>query len=228
MEAIILAGGFGTRLQGVVSDVPKPMAPIGGRPFLEILLSFLSRNGFTRVVLAVGYMANVIVDHFGHTFKNLELDYTIEDTPLGTGGAVRLAMTKTTADHVYVFNGDTFLDLEILNVEALWKRHKEQIMVAREMDNTARYGRLVVNESKITGFQEKGVSGRGLINAGCYVLRKNALADFPAGQAFSLEVDYFQKKLQDINLYFFSTNAHFIDIGIPEDFARAQTELKAY
>ena len=113
MEAIILAGGFGTRLQSVVSDVPKPMATISGRPFLEILLKSLAEMGFSRVVLSLGYKAEMIRSHFGSNFLGQDLVYVEEKTPLGTGGATRLAATACTQSNMFVFNGDTFLELEI-------------------------------------------------------------------------------------------------------------------
>lgn len=228
MQAIVLAGGLGTRLRGIVSNVPKPMAPIQGRPFLDILLTKLSLNGFRRVVLAVGYLSEVIVNYFGARFAGMDIDYVVEDSPLGTGGAVRFATTKITADHVYVLNGDTFLNLEFTAVEALWNAHKEQIMVARHVANTARYGRLVVFGQKITGFLEKGVEGAGLINGGAYVLRSDALNDFPIGKNFSLETEYFQVMVENTPLRPFITQGHFIDIGVPDDFLRAQTELMTY
>ena len=118
MEAIVLAGGFGTRLKSVVFDLPKPMAPVAGKPFLERLLKSLAQKGFTRIVLALGYMAEKVIEHFGSRFEGMELVYEIESTPLGTGGAVRLALTQCLTDHVFVFNGDTYLDLEVSHVEA--------------------------------------------------------------------------------------------------------------
>ena len=107
MEAIVLAGGFGTRLRQVVADVPKPMAPIADRPFLEILLGSLARKGFSQVVLSLGFMAEKISDHFGARFAGMDIAYVVEETPLGTGGAIRLALDACTQDHVFVFNGDT-------------------------------------------------------------------------------------------------------------------------
>src|SRR3569623_443740 len=133
MEAIVLAGGFGTRLRAVVSDVPKPMAPVAGRPLLEILLSRLAQQGFTHVVLSLGYMAETIVKHFGERFHGMRITHVVEDQPLGTGGAVRLALDQCKHSHVYVFNGDTFLDLEIAKVETLWQQHREPVIIAREV-----------------------------------------------------------------------------------------------
>jgi len=225
MEAIILAGGFGTRLRLIVPGLPKPMAPIAGRPFLEILLSSLARKGIRRVILALGYKADMIVRHFSTSFAGMALDYVVEDSPLGTGGAVRLAMEKAVYDHVFVFNGDTYLDLEIPEVERHWLTHRTPIIVGREVEDTARYGRLIVSDNHVTGFSEKGVSGAGLINAGCYVLPKDELDAFAVGKAFSLESDYLAQAVTAKHFDVFVTKGHFIDIGVPEDYARAQEEL---
>jgi D-glycero-alpha-D-manno-heptose 1-phosphate guanylyltransferase len=225
MEAIILAGGFGTRLCEVVSDVPKPMAPIAGRPFLEILLTSLSRKGFTRAILALGYKSEIIISHFGNRFAKMAIDYVVEDQPLGTGGAVRLAINKVTQDHIFIFNGDTYLDLEASVVEQSWKQSSNPKIVGCQVPDTARYGRLVVDKTRVVGFSEKGVSGPGLINAGCYVLPRNALDNFKAGEAFSLETHYLIPHVASERFDLFTTQGKFIDIGVPEDYARAQTEL---
>ena len=225
MEAIVLAGGFGTRLRQVVADVPKPMAPVAGRPFLEILQSVLARQGFTRVVLSLGHMADTIVNHFGTRFAGMQIEYEIEQTPLGTGGAIRAALARCQADHVFVFNGDTFLDLEADQVEAQWQAHRTPIIVAREVPDTARYGRMQTEEGKVSGFLEKGVGGPGLINAGCYVVARDLLDGFEPGQPFSLETEFLVPQAARKCFDVFVTQGHFIDIGIPEDYARAQVEL---
>lgn len=225
MEAIILAGGFGTRLRQVVADVPKPMAPVAGRPFLEILLGSLAHKGFSRVVLSLGFMAEKISGHFGNRFAGLDLAYVVENTPLGTGGAVRLAATACSQDHVFVFNGDTYLDLEVEQLEKHWRAKRHPIVVGRQVQNTARYGRLVVDGDRITNFAEKGASGPGLINAGCYVLATNALEEYPLNQPFSLETDYLVPEVLTATVDVFVTERMFIDIGIPEDYSRAQTLL---
>lgn len=228
MEAIILAGGFGTRLRDVVSDLPKPMAPIGNRPFLGILLSQLSQKGFKHVILAVGYMAEKIIDYFGHQFDGMKISYVIENQPLGTGGAVRLAITKVKGDYIFVLNGDTFLDADFESIKSLWKRHTQTIMVARHVDDIARYGALIVKDDRLIGYYEKGQTGAGIINAGCYLLPRNALNKFELGQTFSIESDYFEKIYQDEFIRVVPTQGHFIDIGIPHDFQRAQTELAEF
>ncbi len=227
MEAIVLAGGLGTRLRHVVPEWPKPMAPVAGRPFLEILLKSLAKKGFHRVVLSLGYMADKVVSYFGPRYAGLELVYQIEPEPLGTGGALRLALTQCTADHVFVFNGDTYLDLEISNLESHWQKRRAPIIVARELTDTARYGRLDVNLERglVVGFAEKGMSGAGLINAGCYVFPTDMLQDFELNEPFSLESDFLSKVVARRQFDLFVTNGHFIDIGIPEDYSRAQTEF---
>jgi D-glycero-alpha-D-manno-heptose 1-phosphate guanylyltransferase len=225
MEAIILAGGFGTRLRSVVPDLPKPMAPIAGRPFLEILLGRLSSKGFTHVILSVGYKSEIITNHFGNQFKNLALDYAIEDSPLGTGGAVRLAMEKATHNHAYVFNGDTYLDLEVDQAEQGWLQSPNPKIVGCEVPDTSRYGRLISDGDKVIGFTEKGISGVGLINAGCYILPRHCLDNFSLGENFSLETQYLAPNVCQRNFDLFLTKGKFLDIGIPEDYARAQTEL---
>lgn len=227
MEAIVLAGGFGTRLRQVVADVPKPMASIAGRPFLEILLGSLAKKGFSRSVLSLGFMAEKISAHFGHRFAGLDLAYVVEDTPLGTGGATRLAARACTQDHVFVFNGDTYLDLEVGLLERRWHAKRNSIVVGRQVPDTTRYGRLIVDGDRITSFAEKGIAGPGLINAGCYVLATDALARFPLNQPFSIESDYLVPEVARATVEVFVTEGMFIDIGIPEDYARAQTLLAA-
>lgn len=225
MEAIVLAGGFGTRLRQVVADVPKPMAPIAGHPFLEFLLGSLARKGFSRVVLSLGFMAEKISDHFGTQFAGIDIAYVVEDTPLGTGGAIRLAFEACTQDHVFVFNGDTYLDLEVQSLEQHWQANRHPIVVGRQVPDTARYGRLIVDGGRVTSFAEKGMAGPGLINAGCYVLATDALARFPLKQPFSIETDYLVPEVARSTVQVFETVGVFIDIGIPEDYAQAQNLL---
>jgi D-glycero-alpha-D-manno-heptose 1-phosphate guanylyltransferase len=225
MEAIVLAGGQGTRLRQVLPDVVKPMAPVGGRPFLELLLLRLATKGFHRVVMSLGYRADSIRDHFGSNFAGMEIVNVVEEASLGTGGGMRLAMRTCEADHTFVFNGDTFLDLDIAALEARWQRSRSIIIVAREVPDTARYGRLLVSGERVTGFLEKGKAGPGLINAGCYVLPKGALDDFAEGFPFSFETDFLVPEVGTTRMEYFASNGYFIDIGIPEDYALAQLEL---
>ena len=225
MEAIVLAGGFGTRMRELVPDLPKPMAPVAGRPFLEILLSELARKGFTRVVLSLGFMSEKIIAHFGDTYEGMELVHEVESQPLGTGGAIRAALARCLTDHVFVFNGDTYLDIEADEIERLWQTSRHPVIVVREVPDTMRFGRVEIRDGRINVFLEKGNSGAGLINAGCYVLPTQALDDFSLGLPFSLETEYFIKRLQYIRFDGFVTHGRFIDIGVPDDYVLAQTVL---
>jgi D-glycero-alpha-D-manno-heptose 1-phosphate guanylyltransferase len=226
-EAVVLAGGLGTRLRSVVSDVPKPMASIAGRPFLELLMGNLARNGFTRVVLSVGYMADAIIGHFGDGWRGLQLAYAVEDSPLGTGGAIREALARCESTHVHVFNGDTYLGLDCDATERVWTACREPVIVARQVEDTARYGRLEVDaDHRIVRFLEKDASGgAGLINAGCYVLPRGIAAGFPDAGNFSFESDYLRDAVSRRVFRALPTDADFIDIGTPEDYARAQVML---
>ncbi|MXS84782.1 dehydrogenase [Nitrosomonas sp. HPC101] len=228
MEGIILAGGLGTRLRTIVADVPKPMAPIAGRPFLEILLNVLARKGFKRIILSVGFMAEKVSSYFGSLHAGMDLIYVIEDQPLGTGGGVRLSLEQAISDHVFVFNGDTFLDLEIDRVEQQWQARQRPIIVGRAVSDTSRYGRLLASDGVVQGFAGKDIAGPGLINAGCYVLKRQQLDGFPADQPFSLESDFLTPTVAREEFDIFVTAGKFIDIGVPEDFLRAQTELAGF
>ena len=227
MEAIILAGGFGTRLSPVVQHVPKAMAPIRGRPFLELLLQRLERSGVERIILSVGYLHHVIQQHFGSRFGPIELEYVVEQSPLGTGGAVRLALTHAVDRQAFVLNGDT---LVALDYRAMYQRYfaaKARIAIAVcEMEDTSRYGKVMVDGDIVTGFLEKqAYSGRGLINAGVYLLDRDLVSEHPTGEVFSFERDYLTPMVASLRPYAFRTQGEFIDIGVPEDYERAQREV---
>jgi D-glycero-alpha-D-manno-heptose 1-phosphate guanylyltransferase len=223
MEAVILAGGFGTRLRQVVSDVPKPMAPVCGRPFLQILLESLAEQRFDHVVLSLGFMAHKVRDYFGSNFDGLRLDYAVEDVPLGTGGALRLALTRCDTDHVHVLNGDTFVGLDFLSLERRWAELRSLVMVALLVDDTYRFGRLEIKGDRSVAFLGKGVTGPGPINAGCYVLPTDTLISFPLKRRFSLETDFLAPLAARRGINVFFSSGGFVDIGVPDDYARAQT-----
>ena len=225
MEAIVLAGGLGTRLRQAVADVPKPMAPIGERPFLEILLASLAQRGFSRVVLSLGFMAKTISSHFGNRFKGMDVVYVVEEEPLGTGGALRLALEECKQDHVFVFNGDTFVDFNVQELERHWQINRNLIVVGNHVTDVSRYGKLVVDGLKIIDFVEKGVAGTGLINAGTYVVQRDSLVRFPLNEPFSFEQEYLINEIKSGLVEVFVTEGLFIDIGVPEDYEMAQTLL---
>ena len=227
MEAIILAGGFGTRLSQVVQNLPKAMAPIRGRPFLELLLQRLESSGFERIILSVGYLHQLIQQHFGSRFGSMELEYVIEQSPLGTGGAVRLALMHAVASQVFVLNGDTMVSLDYRAMYEGYSTAKARLAIAVcEMDDTSRYGRVLVDGDIVSGFLEKQpCSGPGLINAGVYVLDRYLFNQQATGEVFSFERDYLTPMVASLRPYAFRTQRGFIDIGVPEDYVRAQSEL---
>jgi D-glycero-alpha-D-manno-heptose 1-phosphate guanylyltransferase len=199
MEAILLAGGLGTRLAGRLNGVPKPMAPIAGRPFLEILLGQLHLASCSRVLLSVGHLHSVIESYFGSEFHGMQLKYVIEQEPLGTGGAIRAALSHAAEESVLVLNGDTFLQVtyaELLRAHA--KTHASLTIAVARQENIARYGGVVLAESRVIGFEEKGRSGPGWINAGVYALQR----DFPwpknLAEKFSFETDLLTAHVQQI------------------------------
>jgi len=227
MEAIILAGGFGTRLRHIVPDVPKPMAPVDGRPFLRYLLDDLTSKGVDRIILAVGYMKEVIMEYFGGSYRGAELIYSSEDTPLFTGGAVKQALELCREESVFVVNGDTYFDVD-LKAMAEFKAGKNSsfVLAARPMSNFDRYGTLDLdNTGKILKFCEKMPTEYGIINGGIYLMDRAFLADIEA-QAFSLESDVLEKVVGLKELFAFISKGYFIDIGVPIDYEQAQTDFR--
>jgi len=226
MEAIILAGGLGTRLSSRLNGLPKVMAPIAGQPFLRILLDQLVKAGCTRIMLSVGHLRSVIFETFRECYRGVPLHYVIEETPLGTGGAIRLALQHATETPVMVLNGDTYLDADF---SALLSRHAESgrpmTLAVTEVGDMARYGGVVVEEGYVTGFIEKGRIGPGWISAGVYALER----DFPwpenISARFSFETDVLAQFLDVLHPAALLCGGKFLDIGTPEDFDLAQTEL---
>ena len=225
MEAVILAGGLGTRLRSVIADLPKPMAPINGRPFLQLLLDSLNDNGFKRVILSVGYKHEVIFDYFGNQYREIKLIYSIEYQPLGTGGAIAKALQLAENQDVFVLNGDTYLELNYLDI--VQKRHNQKLPViaVRYLQDAGRYGSVKLHNGYISEFNEKSGAMPGFINAGCYLLPKNTFNDFNLPECFSFEIDFLPSLIERYQLQAYEYDGLFIDIGIPEDYQRAQKIL---
>jgi D-glycero-alpha-D-manno-heptose 1-phosphate guanylyltransferase len=230
MEVIILAGGLGTRLRSVVSEVPKCMAPVAGKPFLWYLLKYLTRYDVNRVILSVGYLREVImdwIDAYGKEFP-FAFDYAVEEEPLGTGGGIKLALDKANDPYVVVLNGDTFFDV---NLDDLTRNHvvgKKAITLAlKPMRDFNRYG--TVDYDQITGtilaFNEKKECKEGLINGGVYVINRLApiFEELPA--KFSFETAVLEPQCAKSNLLGVVQDGYFIDIGIPEDYNKANVEF---
>ena len=221
MEAIILAGGLGTRLRSVVNDVPKCMAPVDGKPFLQYLLKWLPRFGVTHVVLSVGYLREVIFDFIDSQTWPFEISYAIEEEPLGTGGGIRLALSMCHGDKAIVLNGDTFfnVDLDALTFTA------PVTLALKPMRRFDRYGAVDWDGDLVRGFHEKKACDEGLINGGVYAIDRSQLDLALYPKRFSFEKDLLEP-LTDLFLVAGQVqDGYFIDIGIPEDYARAQREL---
>jgi D-glycero-alpha-D-manno-heptose 1-phosphate guanylyltransferase len=224
MQVIILAGGFGTRLQAVVPDLPKPMAPVAGRPFLAYLMDNLRRYGASRFILSVHYKREKIIHTFGDVFNGIPIDYAVEETPLGTGGGILNAASFVTEDTALILNGDTFLDMDYAAFYGQ-VRHHNLTLALRHVPDVSRYGRVAVKDAHITHFAEKGPSGPGLINGGVYGLNVPWFRGLNLPQAFSMETDFFYPKVADLKPHYITTDGYFLDIGVPEDYERAQTEI---
>lgn len=223
MDTIILAGGKGTRLQSVVSDVPKPMAPIAGKPFLDILLEFIASQEVTgKVILSVGYMHDVILRHYEEHTLPFDILFSVEDEPLGTGGAFVKALGRTTSSEVLVCNGDSIIVTEL--DQAMGMHEGIGTIITREIDDAYRSGFIEQDETgRILAFEEKGRSGRGLINAGMYMFDKE-VADFLPDGAFSLEQEGFPLLIPH-GLFSYQSNGFFIDIGTESSYHDAQLLL---
>lgn len=227
LTAVILAGGFGTRLRPVVADRPKVLGKVRGRPFLAYLLLQLAAVGMDHVVLCIGYLGDQVKSEFGEAYGPLRLVYSQEEVPLGTAGALRLAMPLLRSDSVLVMNGDSFCDA---NLKDLWACHcaknAEATLVLVEVSDTKRFGRVNVDaDGVVLSFEEKDeTSGQGWINAGIYLLNRSLLLTIPAGGAVSLEREVFPAWVGQA-IYGYRSNGRFLDIGTPESYALADDFL---
>jgi D-glycero-alpha-D-manno-heptose 1-phosphate guanylyltransferase len=229
MDVIILAGGLGTRLRSVVSEVPKCMATVCGKPFLSYLFNYLSRYPEVKnVILSVGYLKEVIMDWSDQQKTPFTVLFSTETEPLGTGGAIKQALEMAKSDDVLILNGDTFFDVDLNKFFTVHKSVPAQLSIAlKPMQHFDRYGNVAVNSDRIIiTFDEKKYCEKGHINGGVYLLSaKNRLMDnLPA--KFSFETEVLQTQVQSQLIYGFVQDTYFIDIGIPEDYEKANTEFK--
>lgn len=231
-EAIILAGGMGTRLQPVVGATPKPMAIINGKPFLHYQLQYLRFYTIQKIIMAVSPMSKAIEAYFGKNYQGIEIAYSYENSPLGTGGAIRKAMDLCTTDNVAILNGDTLFSVDLYQLNDFHKKNAAQITLSlKYYDEVGRFGTVQLdNKFRITGFEEKraGVTASGCINGGVYLFNRELFCSINFPEAFSIEKDFFEAYYEHINFSGFVSNKYFIDIGIPEDYLRAQHEFKSY
>lgn len=230
MECIILAGGLGTRLQGVIGDNPKCMALVNGMPFLHYVFDYVEANHCKKVILSLGHKHEVVLAWLKTENRDFVVDYVIEQEPLGTGGGISLAMQKATEEDVVVLNGDTMFCVDLEEMMNTHKSNNNATTIAlKHMKYFERYGCVnVTAEHTITAFEEKKYCDNGFINGGVYIINKAALVSKQLPTKYSFEKDYLEAFVSQGQFRGFESEAYFIDIGIPSDYAIAQEDFKAF
>ncbi len=230
-DIIILAGGFGTRLKEEIIDIPKAMAPINGKPFLEYLLNYIQKSGFQKVIISTGYLSKSIENYFKDKYRSIEIEYSIEEEPLGTGGAVKLALKKVSTPYFIVMNGDTLFRI---NLQDFFQNHVENLanltIALRNVDDASRFGQVELNDhGVISAFKEKSSDAQsGLINGGIYIIKTKYFRKQQVPGKFSFEKDWLQNLAGSGDIFGRVFDDYFIDIGIPEDYKRAQAEFNEF
>lgn len=227
-EAIILAGGLGTRLREAVPDLPKCMAPVAGKPFLSYVIDHLRMQGIERFIFSLGYKWGVIEEYLQKEYSTLDYTSVIEGEPLGTGGAIHLALQKSSTENIVLANGDTLFKINLDEVAKLHKaQNAECTLTLKPMHHFDRYGVVEINDAgKILSFKEKQFYQEGFINGGIYLLNKKKFLSHSFSEKFSFEKDYLEKYDKEGNFFGSCQEGYFIDIGIPEDYNKAQIDLK--
>jgi D-glycero-alpha-D-manno-heptose 1-phosphate guanylyltransferase len=227
-QAIILAGGLGTRLRSAVPDLPKCMAPVAGRPFLFHVINSFRLQGVEHFIFSLGYKHEIMEEYLADQFSRLSYECVIEAEPLGTGGAIHLAMQKATTENVIVTNGDTLFNANLTELMSLHlKKQAACTLALKPMKKFDRYGVVEIDkENTITSFLEKKYYDEGLINGGLYIINKEKFLQQSFPQKFSFEKDYLEPSVSSGKLSGLAQDHYFIDIGIPEDFEKAQKDLQ--
>lgn len=226
-EAIVLAGGLGTRLQNTIPGLPKCLAPIHDRPFLDYLLKHLQSQGIERFIFSLGCKSGLVQDHLDHSWSRLDKIYAIESSPLGTGGAIRFAASFAEQADILVVNGDTFFTFNMVQAANFHATTRATCtMLLKNMPDTGRFGRVQLDETgRVTGFAEKENHSKGLINAGVYLLNREQWQQFHFPESFSFEKDFLKQEVPDLKIMGQVQDVYFIDIGIPGDYTRACNEI---
>ena len=223
VEVIILAGGRGSRLKSVVDNIPKPMASIRGKPFLEYLLKHVSKFNVRKIVFCLSYKHEAVSRHFGNRYADIEICYSIADKPLGTGGAAKKGLCQCSDKHVVLINGDTFYNINLDDFFSFHVLHNSDItMSLKPMKQFSRYGSVEVDGHRVTNFREKQFQDYGLINGGWYVIGSEVFSKHDMQGFFSFERDLLENRSIALNIYAKIFKENFIDIGVPEDFKMAQ------
>ena len=225
--AIVLAGGLGTRLRSVINDLPKPMAPVNGKPFLHYIFQYLKQERIREVILSVGYRHEVIEEFFGKEYLGIKIQYSVEEEPLGTGGGIKQAFDLIEGP-AYVLNGDTFFGVNLWSLQEYYFESESDIVLAiKPLENFDRYGTVQMDESfRITKFEEKKFVESGFINGGIYFFDKKLFGKVEVPQKFSFEKEVLEKYTGELKYYGSVFDGYFIDIGIPEDYNKAQHDFK--
>ena len=224
----ILAGGLGKRLRSKVSGRPKVLAEVTNHPFLEYLLNQINNAGFKKVVICTGYLGHQVQKQFGNRYKNLSLSYSEEELQLGTAGAVRYALPYLKSRYIMVMNGDSYVDADL---KKFWQFYKEKradaVILLTEVLDTSRYGRVEIGKlDEILEFQEKKENtGKGFINAGIYLLKRELIKQIPKGRVVSLEKEIFPYWIRK-RFFGFRNKGKFIDIGTPQSYYQAENFFK--
>lgn len=224
VTTVILAGGLGTRLRKVVSDRPKVLAEVQGKPFLCYILDQLVNFGINQVIISAGYLADKIISVIGSKYDSLNLNYSKEVNPLGTAGALRLIHEITDERYCLVMNGDSYIEFDLLSLFNFFRKRKAKIVILTKMvADTSRYGTIQMNEkNEITAFVEKKkIVESGIINAGIYLMKTSTLINIPNKTPCSLEYDFFPRMI-DKGMYGYIEEGRFIDIGTPNSYVQAQ------
>jgi D-glycero-alpha-D-manno-heptose 1-phosphate guanylyltransferase len=226
-HAVLLAGGRGTRLESVSGGLPKPLMEVGGRPFIEHVLENLVNSGCIHVVIAASYKWELLRDHLGTSYRGCALDWSIENRPLGTGGAIHQAFELFDLADALVLNADTLFRVNLADLQTRHLACGAAVTVAlREVPDVARFGEVTIDiDGRIVLFSEKGRHGPGLINGGVYYIDGRVWSEGNYSEAFSFESDYLQKRSGSAALYGYVSAGYFIDIGIPDDLERARHDL---
>lgn len=227
-QSIILAGGLGTRLRSVVYDLPKCMAPVNGRPFLAYVVDHLKKEGIDKFIFSLGYKHETIVEFVTNEYGKSGINFSIEEEPLGTGGAIKLACKKSGEKNVFVVNGDTLFKVKSKQLNSTHDKNSADCTLSlKPMQNFDRYGVVELNkDNSIKDFKEKQHYENGLINGGIYALNVPHFLKEELPDKFSFEKDYLEKLVNQRKFFAVIQDEYFIDIGIPEDYRRAELELK--
>ncbi|MBK7435088.1 MAG: nucleotidyltransferase family protein [Chitinophagaceae bacterium] len=228
-EAIILAGGLGTRLRSVVADIPKCMAPVAGKPFLHYVLEQLKSEGVDQFIFSLGHLSEQVIHYLETQQAELRKQYSVESSPLGTGGAIKLACSKAREKTVIVVNGDTLFSLDLKKLTSFHQQCAADCTLSlKPMTDFNRYGVVELHKDhSVASFKEKQHYESGLINAGVYALDPERFLSEDLPERFSFETDYLETHYKTRKIFGVVQNSYFIDIGIPKDYERAQIELPA-